>query len=106
MVKPSSPPRYEHHLSARIRKKLGVEQLPEELRAEPTHQGPRRKLLGWQLIAGMVAQNLHACGSLQQIIGRYFAVRIRLRGAKPASFEDIHPSFRCLHAPLPGAASL
>lgn len=76
MVKPSSPPRYEHHLSARIRKKLGVEQLPEELRAEPTHQGPRRKLLGWQLIAGMVAQSLHACGSLQQIIGRYFAVRI------------------------------
>lgn len=76
MVKPSSPSRNEHHLSARIRKKLHVEQLPDELRVEPMHQGPRRKLLGWQLIAGMVAQSLHACGSLQQIIGRYFAVRI------------------------------
>lgn len=43
---------------------------------EGRHQGPRQKLQGWQIIAGLTAQCLHCCGSLQQIVRRYFAVRM------------------------------
>ncbi len=43
---------------------------------EGCHQGPRQKLLGWQIIAGLTAQCLHPCGSLQHIMRRYFAVRV------------------------------
>lgn len=43
---------------------------------EGRHQGPRQKLLGWQVVAGLVAQCLHPCGSLRHILLRYFAVRV------------------------------
>lgn len=43
---------------------------------EGRHQGPRQKLLEWQIVAGVVAQCLHTCGSLEQIIRRYFAVQL------------------------------
>ena len=49
-------------------------ELPEFV--EGCHQGPRQKLLGWQIIAGLTAQCLHPCGSLQHIMRRYFAVRV------------------------------
>jgi Transposase DDE domain len=44
--------------------------------AEGRHQGPRQKLLDWQIVAGLVAQCLHASGCLQHIIRRYFAVQL------------------------------
>ncbi len=43
---------------------------------EGRHQGPRQKLQGWQIIAGLTAQCLHRCGSLEHIMRRYFAVRL------------------------------
>jgi hypothetical protein len=50
---------------------------PEVLRGltEGRHQGPRQKLQDWQIIAGLAAQSLHAAGSLQHLIRRYFAVQ-------------------------------
>jgi|GEM_PF-446818 len=43
---------------------------------ESAHQGPRQKLLGWQIIVGLVARCLHVQGGLEQVIRRYFGVSI------------------------------
>lgn len=51
-----------------------LQQLPGIV--EGRHQGPPQKLQGWQIIAGLTAQCLHRCGSLQHIMLRYFAVRV------------------------------
>ncbi|MFM7606156.1 MAG: IS4 family transposase [Prosthecobacter sp.] len=53
------------------------DKLRGHLREEPVrHQGPRQKMLLWQIIAALVVQCLHRSGSLEQIVWRYFAVRI------------------------------
>lgn len=43
---------------------------------ECRHQGPGQKLQGWQIFMGLTAQCLPRCGSLEQILWRYFAVRV------------------------------
>ena len=64
-------------LKARLWRCQGGQALEQPgLGEEGTHQGPRQKLLGWQVVAGLVAQCLHRCGSLQHIMLRYFAVRV------------------------------
>lgn len=77
MARPSKALTRGHLLSQRIRDKLRVCELPSHLREEPPrHQGPRQKVLLWQIIAALVVQCLHRSGSLEQIVWRYFAVRI------------------------------
>lgn len=63
-------------LQARLKRCMGPHGLESRGLVEGRHQGPRQKLQGWQMVAGLAAQCLHPCGSLQHIMRRYFAVRV------------------------------
>lgn len=64
-------------LPARLWRRMGGPALEQmALGREGRHQGPRQKLLGWQVVASLVMQCLHPCGSLDHIMRRYFAVRV------------------------------
>lgn len=46
------------------------------IRDESRHQGPRQKLLAWQIMVGLVAQCLHFHGCFAHIIWHYFQISI------------------------------
>lgn len=67
---------FDSTLQARLRRRIGERTLEESGLGEGRHQGPRQKLQGWQIIAGLAAQCLHPYGRLQHMMRRYFAVRV------------------------------
>lgn len=104
MASPSKASKTAPLLSQRIHAKLRVNELPEHLRQEARrHQGPRQKILPWQIIGALIAQCLHRSGSLEQIIQRYFSVSISSSALSQRRVNLPHEAFAiCMrHALLP-----
>lgn len=65
-----------HDLVGRILKLLNWDKLELETRDLERHQGPRRKILTWQIIVGLIAHSLPFTGRFSQCLRHFFGMSL------------------------------